>query len=489
MEAAQVWRAALERLRAHTTPGAFSAWFSRTEGVELAGATLTVAVRTTFAREHLRARFGEQVLAVVSEVLGRRAEVVLMVGGKGAKQEQPRPGSPGARVARHATTGQAPHSGAGSAGSRGAKRARSSKAAPMERGAVLQPPLDRQPVRDAEQADAPPSRYTFETFVVGAGNMFVFAAAQEVARAPGVAYNPLFVYGGAGLGKTHLLRALAYAARAAGCSVAFVNAGDFAEEVVAALNQQALEALRTRYRSVDVLLVDDAQALAGGEVVEEELLNTFNALHEAGRQIVLSSDRVPSALRQIHARLRSRFEWGLIVDLHVPEYEQRLAILRAKAAALDPVLDERALRALAAPEYESVRALEGALERVVATSRLLGRRVDEQVIRETLRELAMGTPPRGLDSATVLDTVSRHFALTREEICGPTREQRVALARQMAMYLLRAETATSFGAIGRLLGGRDHSTVMHGCARIGGALVSDARLRMEVEAIRAELGQ
>ena len=477
MEAAQVWRAALERLRAQTTPGAYSAWFSHTEGVELTGGRLTVAARTTFAREHLRTRFSEQARGVVSAVLGRRAEIVFVVGGARerpeSRVERPTPKAPGIRMEQRTASPRAPHAGAG--------------VSAMERGTLLQPPLQMPTEMPVAEAVAPGE--TFETFVVGTGNLFAFAAAREVARTPGSAYNPLFVYGGGGLGKTHLLRALAHAMRADGRTVLYVNAGDFATEVVAALNQQALEALRARYRGVDVLLVDDVQALAGGEVVEEELLHTFNALHEAGWQIVLSSDRAPSALRQIHARLRSRFEWGLIVDLHAPEYAHRVAILRAKAAALGHALDEGALRALAMPEFESVRALEWALHRAVATARLLGRPTDEQLVRETLRDLAQGTTPRGLEGATVLDAVGRHYALTRAELCGTAREQHVARARQVAMYLLRAETASSFGAIGRLLGGRDHSTVMHGCARISDVLASDAGLRREVEAIRAELGR
>src|SRR5258707_766092 len=324
MDAKQVWLAALERIQRRVSPGVFSTWFSGTIGLELQQHRLSVAVPSAFACDHLRQRFHELARVAASEVIGQSAEIAFVL----------------REVARVPTAS-----------------ARQSRGHPARRAPV---PLAQQAIHELHP------RYLFEAYIVGDANRLAYAAALEVASAPGETYNPLFLYGGVGLGKTHLLHAIGHYARAAGRTVAYVTAERFTNEIIEAIRLRTTDAFRLRFRAVDVLLVDDVQFIAGKESTEEEFFHTFNTLHESNKQIVLSSDRVPSAMHHLHDRLRSRFQWGLIADIQQPDYEQRIEILRAKAAAMQLRLPEDVLVYLARPECENIRALEGALNRVVA---------------------------------------------------------------------------------------------------------------------------
>ncbi|HLZ21266.1 MAG TPA: chromosomal replication initiator protein DnaA [Ktedonobacterales bacterium] len=342
--------------------------------------------------------------------------------------------------------------------------------------------------------DAPASiyelnpRYVFETFTVGTSNRLAYAAAQEVASTPGERYNPLFVYGDVGLGKTHLLHAIGHLARSAGLHVAYVTAERFTNEIIEAIRQRTTDFFRARYRAVDVLLVDDVQFIAGKESTEEEFFHTFNALHDVGRQIVLSSDRVPQAMAHLHNRLRSRFAWGLMADIQPPDFEHRLEILRAKADGLRMPVSEEVLACVARPECESIRALEGSLNRVIAYARMLKQPLDVRLVASALAPLAGEVAARRtVDASAVLAAVTQHFSVRMEELLGKSREHGVAWARQVAMYLLREETPASLLQIGQQLGGRDHTTIMHGCARVGKALTADERAREDMAALRAVL--
>ncbi|HEU5349895.1 MAG TPA: chromosomal replication initiator protein DnaA, partial [Ktedonobacterales bacterium] len=332
-------------------------------------------------------------------------------------------------------------------------------------------------------------RYVFETFVVGLTNQLAYAAARQVAASPGESYNPLLIYGGVGLGKTHLLHAIGHSARARGLSVAYVTAERFTNEIIGAIRSRTTDLFRTRYRAVDMLLVDDVQFIAGKESTEEEFFHTFNALHEANKQIVLTSDCVPQAMPHLHDRLRSRFAWGLIADIQPPDYAHRLDILRAKSQALHLDMPEEALAALAALHCESIRALEGALTRVSAYAQMLGQPIEGDMVRQALAPIA-GEPSSGPEhpsADTVLAVVARHYTVTMDDLRGKSRNHQIAWARQVAMYLLREETDASLFAIGRQLGGRDHTTIMHGCARVAKAIAGDEQARRDVEDLRASL--
>jgi chromosomal replication initiator protein len=341
-----------------------------------------------------------------------------------------------------------------------------------------------------EQGGDERPRFTFETFVVGRGTRFAYAAAQEIAREPGMGYNPLLIWGGVGLGKTHLLYAIDHELTRRGLNVAYVTAEQFTNEIVEAIRRRATPAFRERYRTVDALLVDDVQFIAGRDSTEEEFFHTFNWLHEANKQIVLTSDRPPRAMAQLHDRLRSRFEWGLMVDIQPPTFEERLAILRAKSAELELIAPEDALEQLARLECASVRELEGELKRVVMWARTLGAPLNAQSVIRALGPVRLdqrAIADRPVDAATTLATVAERFGVTGEALRGKSREKQVAWARQVAMYLMREETSLSLAQIGANLGGRDHTTVMHGCEAVTKRIAEDTHARADVTAARAAL--
>lgn len=341
--------------------------------------------------------------------------------------------------------------------------------------------------------------YRFETFVVGTTNRLAFAAAQEVTRAPGMQYNPLLIYGAAGLGKTHLLHAIGHQANSNGLRTVYVTAEQFTTELVEAIHQRATEKFRRRYRAVDVLLLDDAQWIAGREATEEEFFHTFNWLHEANKQIVLASDCAPQAMRRLHDRLRSRFAWGLIADIQAPDTGARFDILRAKAQVQAITITDEAIACLARPACANVRELEGKLTRVVAYARLLERPLDAALVAQALAplgavssasacgEAAPSPQSRTVDAMMALSAVSRHYGVSMVALLGKSREHQVAWARQVAMYVLRETTSASLFQIGAQLGGRDHTTIMHGCARVSQALASDPLLRADLATIHAAL--
>jgi chromosomal replication initiator protein len=337
---------------------------------------------------------------------------------------------------------------------------------------------------DSRAADLHP-RYSFDTFVVGAANHLAFAAAREVAGHPGEQYNPLLITGGPGLGKTHLLQAIGHFTEEQGLAVAYVTAERFTNEIIEAIRQRTTDAFRTHYRAVDILLVDDVQFIAGKESTEEEFFHTFNTLHEAGKQIILSSDRVPRAMSHLHDRLRSRFQWGLIADLDTPSFEHRLAILRAKASVLPVEIPEEVLLCLARPDNQNIRALEGSLNRVLASAQILGQPLDARLVSWTLAPLS--SEPADRSPEDIIAAVAEHFSVPAAVLAGKSRERGVAWARQIAMYLLRQETTASLLQIGQQLGDRDHTTVLHGCQRVTRALDQSDLARADIAAIRSAL--
>ncbi len=507
-DARQLWQAALERIARRVSAGAYSTWFHGTLAIEFTQDTLVVGAANTFACEHLRQRFLDVTRTAVSEALGRAAEVAFVLHDHHAAPHSatppattpPSPAAPRTMPARRPTRGRSTAWTARQ--SAAVARAHPSPADGSE-PAAAQSPLPLAQPEPARAIHPTPllmpdaagvshelnPRYVFETFIVGPPNQLAYAAAQQVAATPSQSYNPLLIYGGVGLGKTHLLHAIGQSARARGLSVAYVTAERFTNEIIGAIRSRTTDLFRARYRAVDVLLVDDVQFIAGKESTEEEFFHTFNALHEANKQIVLTSDCVPQAMRHLHDRLRSRFAWGLIADIQPPDYAHRLAILRARAAALPLEMPEEALAALAALHCESVRELEGALTRVAAYAQMLGQPIEGEMVRLALAPIA-GEPlagPERPSAEMVLAAVAHHFAVTVDDLRGKSRNHQIAWARQVAMHLLREETDASLFAIGRQLGGRDHTTIMHGCARVAKAIAEDRQTRQDVADLRATL--
>lgn len=328
-------------------------------------------------------------------------------------------------------------------------------------------------------------RYVFENFVVGASNRLAHAASMAVAERPAQAYNPLFLYGGVGLGKTHLLQAIGAECERQGLQVLYVSSEEFTNDLISAIRSHATQAFREKYRKIDVLLIDDIQFIAGKESTQEEFFHTFNTLHGQDKQIVISSDRPPKALVTLEERLRSRFEWGLTADIQPPDFETRMAILRSKAERAGYHLPGEILETIARRVQSNIRELEGALTRVVAFADLSGLPLTTQLIDSALADLV---PRHGeVQTDDVLTAVADVFGVTIERLLGRERSRDIALPRQIAMFLLREEANVSLPQIGEAIGGRDHTTVMYACDKIGDLLETDDRLRRQVIDVRERL--
>gem|GEM_PF-167910 len=337
---------------------------------------------------------------------------------------------------------------------------------------------------------APPRlnpRYTFSTFIVGSGNQLAHAASQAVADTPGRAYNPLFLYGGVGLGKTHLLHAIGHTALARNLIVLYVSSETFTNEIVNAIRYRTTEEFRAKYRSVDVLLVDDIQFIAGKDSTEEEFFHTFNSLYESSKQIVICSDRPPKAIVSLEERLRSRFEWGLIADIQPPDLETRVAILRAKSDVMGRHVPDEVIDYLASRVQSNIRELEGSFNRLLAMTQLQGLPLTLETAKAALNNLASDGHQKRVSIDEILDAVSEYYRIPREDLCGKQRDKHIVVPRQVAMFLMRQETQASLLEIGHALGGRDHSTVLHGCEKIAREVNDNTTLRKEVNAIRQQL--
>jgi chromosomal replication initiator protein len=327
--------------------------------------------------------------------------------------------------------------------------------------------------------------YTFESFVVGPSNRLAQAASQAVAESPARAYNPLFIHGGVGLGKTHLLHAIGHICFLQGMHVLYVTSETFTNGLIESIRTHTTEQFRERYRTADVLLVDDIQFIAGKESTQEEFFHTFNALRDNGRQIVLTSDRVPKAMVTLEERLRSRFEWGLIVDIQSPDYETRMAILQSKAERLGVVVPNSLLSYIATNIESNIRELEGALNRVLAMSKLTNLPLDKQVAEKALADLLPNRPE--VSSSDIVKAVANFYSVTPDELRSARRTRRIAQPRQIVMYLMREETDASLPQIGAELGGRDHTTILYGYERVRARLEQDDQFKREMMTLKGQL--
>jgi len=332
-------------------------------------------------------------------------------------------------------------------------------------------------------------RNTFDSFVVGNNNNFAYAAALAVAQAPGKSYNPLFVYGGVGLGKTHLLHAIGHyvATNKKGARVAYVSSEKFTNEYIDGIQNNQIVRFRKRYRHTDVLLIDDIQFLAGKERIQEEFFHTFNALHEGHRQIVLTCDRPASEIQNLEHRLVSRFEWGLVTDLQPPDVEMRLAILNKKAQTMGVNLPEDVLNFLANRIRTNIRRLEGALIRVASYSALTGKKLTVEVVEGLLREILHEEGRFSISIELIQKKVAEHFDIRLADMTSKRRPENIAFPRQIAMFLSRQMTETSLSAIGEAFGGRDHGTVLHACRLVKDRMEVDANVRQVVSYLEKQL--
>ncbi|MEP6894243.1 MAG: chromosomal replication initiator protein DnaA, partial [Chloroflexota bacterium] len=308
-------------------------------------------------------------------------------------------------------------------------------------------------------------RYVFDTYVVGSGNRLAHAACLAVAEKPARAYNPLFLYGGVGLGKTHLLHAIGNACHGRGLNVLYVSSEEFTNDMITAIRTHTNQAFREKYRSADVLLVDDIQFIAGKESTQEEFFHTFNTLHGQDKQIIVTSDRPPKSLNTLDERLRSRFEWGLTADIQAPDLETRLAILRSKAERTGRQISDEILESIASRVQSNIRELEGALNRIIAFADLSGTSLTPSLVEMALADLL--PQKRNISPAKILQAVAESEGVTVSDLVGQNRSAKIATPRQLAMYILRQYNEISLPQIGELLGGRDHTTVMYATRKIG----------------------
>ena len=336
-----------------------------------------------------------------------------------------------------------------------------------------------------EQANLNP-RYTFSTFVVGKNNNFAHAASLAVAESPGEMYNPLFIYGGVGLGKTHLMHSIAHfiLEKNPSANILYVTSETFTNEVIENIrsgNNMAMSKFREKYRNIDVLLIDDIQFIIGKESTQEEFFHTFNHLHGAGKQVIISSDKPPKEMSTLEERLKSRFEWGLIADISSPDYETRVAILKKREELDGYQIDDEVIQYIADNVKSNIRELEGALNAVVAYGKLNKKDVNIESAKEALKNIISPNQKKVITPTLIVDTVCDHFHIKKEDILGSKRNAEIVQPRQIVMYLCREMTQTNFKEIGNVLGGRDHSTVIHGCKNIESELEYNDNLKNNID--------
>ena len=443
----RTWEAALGVLQVEIPKADFAAWFDHAEFVSATEQELVVGVPTVFAKETVERKYRPIVSRAVSQASGRDVDVTIVV-----RQDNGASSAP-ALLPREA-------------------------AAPT-----------RRPTPDATLHP----RFTFDNYVIGSTNRLAHAAALRVSESPGRAYNPLFMYSGVGLGKTHLLHSIGHAISAhdAQARVRYVPCEAFTNDLLLAIRADVrtdrTRRFRARYRDVDVLLIDDVEFLARSETSQEELFHTFNTLYEGGRQIVLTSDRPPSEIRPLADRLRSRFGAGLVADIQAPDLDLRRGILESRTASSHTQVEPAVIDYIADRVRRNVRELEGALARALLYAELNGLELTPATAGQALDGIGLSDSRRPPATADVIDVVSDYFAVPTAELTGPRRDARVVAARQVAMYLLRKDAALTLPQIGRELGGRDHTTALHGCKKIERRLQLDDRLKSDIDTLRARL--
>ncbi|HEX5400460.1 MAG TPA: chromosomal replication initiator protein DnaA [Verrucomicrobiae bacterium] len=448
LSAEKIWNVAQEQLRSRLSKDTFNMWFAQLRACALDGAHVTVEVPNEFSEVWLKDNYTSLLQDAFAIAAGRQLQVRFKVASGG-----------GAIIP-----------------------------------AVVPSQIKMKPVEPAHERGVGGEvhfnpKNTFDTFVVGNNNNFSYAAALAVAQAPGKSYNPLFLYGGVGLGKTHLLHAIGQhvVANKKNARVAYVSSEKFTNEYIDGIQNNQLAKFRKKYRQTDVLLIDDIQFLAGKERIQEEFFHTFNALHEAHKQIVLTCDRPASEIQGLEHRLVSRFEWGLVTDLQPPDVEMRLAILQKKAQLMGVSLPEEILNFLANRIRTNVRRLEGALIRVASYASLTGRKLSIDVVEGLLREILHEEGRFSISIEAIQKKVAEHFDIRLADMTSKRRPENIAFPRQIAMYLSRQMTESSLNAIGEAYGGRDHGTVLHACRLVKDRMEVDANVRQVVNYLEKQL--
>lgn len=427
----EIWQHILSIINTKLSKPSFDTWFKATKVVSLTDQAIVISAPTTFAVEWLESRYTKLVATTVFEYIGKQVDVSFVI----------------------------------------------EESAPPEQAQVYKEPPAPVPSEESVSHMLNP-KYTFDTFVIGSGNRFAHAASLAVAEAPARAYNPLFLYGGVGLGKTHLMHAIGHyiLEHSPSSKVVYISSEKFTNEFINSIRDNRAESFRNKYRNIDILLIDDIQFLAGKESTQEEFFHTFNALHEERKQIIISSDRPPKEIPTLEERLRSRFEWGLITDIQPPDLETRIAILRKKAKAENLDIPNEAMMYIANQIDTNIRELEGALIRVVAYSSLINQDITTHLAAEALKDIIPSSRPKMITIQDIQQKVGDYYNLKLDDFKARKRTKAIAFPRQIAMYLARELTDFSLPKIGDAFGGRDHTTVIHAHEKITQQLKTDQEL-------------
>ncbi|MFZ5853717.1 MAG: chromosomal replication initiator protein DnaA [Chloroflexota bacterium] len=454
MDAKQVWRAALGELQVSLSPANYETWLRDTGLVDVEDNRFRISVPNGFAKDWLETRYRSLISQTLARIVGYSVQVEFVVAAADATS----------------ANGASPGGGTVAAGPGPAQHVRV------------------EPTRVGGEGGATNlnPRYTFANFIVGSANRLAHAASLSVAERPGHAYNPLFLYGGVGLGKTHLMHAIGnqVIAKFPRKRVVYATSEKFTNEFITSIQQGKIDEFRARYRRIDLLLIDDIQFIADKERTQEEFFHTFNAIHEDGKQIVLSSDRPPKAILTLEERLRSRFEWGLIADLTAPDLETRIAILRAKAEEGGVPIGSEVIEFIARKVVSNIRELEGALNRIVAYASMGAMPISIELAQAVLSNVLYNPKKRQVTPERITKAVADYYGVQIEALKGQKRDRAIVVPRQIAMFLMREETDVSLLRIGAELGGRDHSTVLHACDKITREAAANDELRREIAAVR-----
>jgi chromosomal replication initiator protein len=465
LTAESLWNDVAARLRDALNDTTFQTWFGEVGGAEIDGDSFAIAVPNDFTREWIEGHFLDLIRAAVRDVGGVDLRVQLRV------DESLMPPA----AAQASATSAVP-----------------SAVTPLPLDVVAQHPALAPHGQPRSEVAGINPKYTFDSFVIGSSNRFAHAAALAVAEAPAQAYNPLFIYGHTGLGKTHLLHAVAnfVTDHGGGLTCRYVTSETFMNDFINSLRDKRIEGFKQRYRTYDVLLIDDVQFFEHKERIQEEFFHTFNSLYEAGRQIIMSSDRPPREISTLEERLRSRFEWGLITDIQPPDLETRIAILRKKVKNDQiEIRDPELLTFIASRVSTNIRELEGALTRVVAFSSLTGRPLTPELAQDVLKDVFPQGEQARISIERIQDLICERFGVTMQELTGDRRSQNIVYPRQVAMYLSRELTDSSLPKIGKEFGGRDHTTVIHATSKIARLIREDRSVYNLVQELTARVRQ
>jgi chromosomal replication initiator protein len=446
MDKNELWQAVLAQIQLNISPANFATWFKNTGIVDLKDGEALVSVPNSFAKEWLEQKYNKNIFKILRDLDDGVKEVKYVIGKQDLKV--------------------------------------------LKRERIILPAVDQLefPEFKVDKETNLNPRYTFENFVVGPFNELPHAAAQAVSKNPGAVYNPLFVYGGVGLGKTHLLQAIGNEVikNFPEKRVRYVSAEKFTSGVITSIKNHDMENFKSRYRQIDVLIIDDVQFLAGKEKTQEEFFHTFNSLYEKNKQIILSSDRPPKTIPALAERLRSRFEGGMIADISSPDFETRVAILKTKSKERGVELPDDILHYIASNIQKNIRELEGALNKLIAHQALNSHMADLEKTKELLKSIVF-SPPKVASPRKIIQAVAEFYDLKEKELLTASRKKEIVFPRQIAMYLLREELKSSYPFIGRKFQGKDHTTAIHACEKIARELQSNEKLKEEMVLIKQKV--